>query len=68
MVLSIGFHETAEAGAMKLFGGWAINCVQLIDEEICHPMAALEIPVLNFSYVSLEYFQSLFFSVYLMSL
>lgn len=56
MVLSIGFHGTAEAGAMKLFADWPINCTvdQLIGEEICRSVSRLrsEIQVLNFGHVS----------------
>lgn len=41
MALSIGFHGTAEAGAMKLFADWAINCTvdRLISEEICRSVS-----------------------------
>lgn len=58
MALSIGFHETAEAGAMKLFADWAINCTvdRLIGEEICRSVSrasGLESPVLNFGHVPL---------------
>jgi len=39
------FPRDRRGDAMKLFGDWAINCAadQLIDEELCHPKAALEI-------------------------
>lgn len=61
MVPSIGFHGTAEAGAMKLFADWAINCTvdRLIGEEICRSVSRQRrsrISVLNFAHVSLEHF------------